>query len=71
MVVCDGTASIFYINGTEVGRGAPPKTDIYTIGNQPLGNQTWGAIAGLQIYDHAVPLSLLPAAGTGVPAGGR
>ena len=54
MVVCDGTASTFYIDGAEVGTGAPSKTDIYTIGNQPLGGQAFGAIAALQLYDHAL-----------------
>ena len=54
VVVCNGTASLFYIDGEEVGTGAPSSTDIYTIGNQPLGGHPFGAIAGFSVYDHAI-----------------
>lgn len=54
MVVCNGTATSFYIDGEDAGVGAPSKTDIYTIGNQPLGGQPFGAIAALHLYDHAL-----------------
>lgn len=38
VVVCDGSTSTFYVDGTSVGSGAASDTDIYTVGNQPLGN---------------------------------
>lgn len=72
MVVCNGTASSFYIDGADAGAGAASKTDIYAIGNQPLGGQPFGTIAGLRLYDHALSrVDALSMSGQSAQGGGR
>ena len=72
MAVCNGTSTSFYIDGEDVGAGAASKTDIYTVGNQPLGGQPFGTIAGLRLYDHAISrVDALSMSGDAAEGGGR
>ena len=59
-VVCDGTKSDFYVDSALRGTGLASKTDVYAVGNQPLGHHRFGALAGFALYDFAVDPTQLP-----------
>ena len=68
-VVCDGSKSTFYVDGTSVGEGKASSTELYAIGNTVsvsddgkvlAGRNHFGTVAEFTLYDMALSQDQFP-----------